>query len=145
MSQTNVKAGPISVICGADLSAAADRLAVLSHVDGTAQMALPDSLTALALYLILEGAVAGERGSFQPLPADRNVRVPLVGTCNPGDRLVLADPAEEGQSGKVTVLPEAAGTYRIVAIAEEKGIDGQLVLMRSVHLGLITVEEEPDA
>jgi hypothetical protein len=39
------------------------------------------------------------------------------------------------------VLPEDAGTYRAVAIAEEKGVAGQLVLARPANLGLITVTE----
>lgn len=141
MSQSNTKTGHIAIACGEDLTAAADHLVVLGHSTGTPQMTLPDSLTDPALYLVLEGAAADETGSFQPLTPDRNVRLPLIGTCNPGDTLVIADPSVEGQPGKVTVLPEDAGTYRAVAIAEEAGIDTQLVLARPANLGLITVTE----
>ncbi len=141
MSQSNVKFGPVPFNCGEDLTAAADHLAVLSHDTGTPQMLLPDSETALTLYLVLEGAAAGETGYFLPVTAAANVRLPLIGTCNPGDTLVLADPAVEGQPGKVIVLPEDAGTYRVVAIAEEAGIDTQLVLARPANLGTITVTE----
>jgi hypothetical protein len=104
-------------------------------------MTLPDSLTDPALYLVLEGAAADATGYFLPLSSAANVRLPLIGTCNPGDTLVIADPSVEGQPGKVTVLPEDAGTYRAVAIAEEKGIDTQLVLARPANLGTITVTE----
>ena len=139
MSQSNVKTGPVVMPCGADLSAHADHLAVLSHSTGAPQMILPASLTALALYLILAGAATGKNGDFQPLTPDRNVRLPLIGTCNPGDTLVIANPSVSGQPGKVCALPTAAGTYRAVAIAEEKGVAGQLVLARPANLGLITV------
>jgi hypothetical protein len=102
-------------------------------------MILPASLTANALYLILAGAPTGETGDFQPLTPDRNVRLPLIGTCNPGDTLVIADPSVEGQPGKVCALPSDAGTYRAIGIAEEKGVAGQLILVRPAALGLITV------
>ena len=141
MSQSNVKFGPVPFNCGADLTEAADHLVVLGHDTGTPQMTLPDSLTANALYLVLEGAAAGETGYFLPTSPAANVRLPLIGTCNPGDTLVLADPATEGQPGKVIVLPETAGTYRAVAIAEEAGVDTQLVLARPANLGTITVTE----
>jgi hypothetical protein len=141
MSQSNVKFGPVPFNCGADLSAAADHLVVLGHDTGTPQMTLPDSLTDNALYLVLEGATTGETGYFLPLSPAANVRLALIGTCNPGDTLVLADPDTEGQPGKVIVLPEDAGTYRAVAIAEEAGVDTQLVLARPANLGTITVTE----
>lgn len=139
MSQTNVKTGPVSMPCGADLTAHADHLTVLSHSGGVPKMILPASLTAPALYLILAGAASGANGDFQPLTPDRNVRLPLIGTCNPGDTLVIANPSVSGQPGKVCALPATAGTYRVVAIAEEKGVAGQLVLARPANLGLITV------
>jgi len=139
MSQSNIKFGPVPFNCGADLTAAADHIVVLGHSTGTPQMTLPDALTDHALYLVLEGNAVDETGYFLPISPAANVRVPLIGTCNPGDTLVLADPSVEGQPGKVIVLPETAGTYRAVAIAEEAGIDTQLVLSRPANLGLITV------
>ncbi len=139
MSQTNVKSGSIPAACGEDLSNAADLLVVLSHDAGTPQMLLPTSQDDLVPYLVLEGAGDGETGSFMPVHPDKNIRVPIVGTCNPGDTLVLADPAVEGQPGKVTVLPADPGTYRGVGIAEELAVDGQLLLLRPLPLGVITV------
>jgi hypothetical protein len=139
MSQTNVKFGPIALNCGEDLSAVADHLVVIGHSAGTPELKLPISQADHALYLVLEGSAAGETGYFLPLSPAANVRMPLVGTCNPGDTLVLADPAVEGQSGKVTVLPVDPGTYRVVAVAEEQGVDTQLVLSRPANLGEITI------
>ncbi len=139
MSQTNVKSGPIVAQCGEDLTNAADLLAVLSHDAGTPQMLLPTAQDDLVPYLVLEGAGAGENGYFMPVHPDKNIRVPIIGTCNPGDTLVLADPAVEGQAGKVTVLPAASGDYRGVGLAEELAVDGQLLLLRPLPLGVITV------
>ena len=139
MSQTNVKTGPIVNPCGEDLTAAIDHLVMLSHDTGEPQMLLPTSEDDLVPYLVLEGAGVGENGSFQPLETNQNVRVQIVGTCNPGDTLVLADPAVAGQPGKVTVLPADPGTYRGVGIAEELAVDGQLLLLRPLPLGVITV------
>jgi len=139
MSQTNVKTGPIVNPCGEDLTNSADHLVLLSHDTGAPQMLLPAAEDDLVPYLVIEGAGVGENGSFQPLETNQNVRVPIVGTCNPGDTLVLADPAVEGQPGKVTVLPADPGTYRGVGIAEELAVDGQLLLFRPLPLGVITV------
>ena len=139
MSQTNVKTGPVVFPCGEDLTDAADHLVVLSNNAGNPQIKLPTAQDDLAPYLILEGAGEGVDGSFQPLETRQNIRVPIVGTCNPGDTLVLADPAVEGQSGKVEVLPSDPGTYRGVGIAEELAVDGQLLLLRPLPLGVITV------
>jgi len=139
MPQTNVKTGPIVIPCGEDLSSAADLLAALVHNAGTPNILLPTAQEDLVPYLVLEGAGVGENGYFMPVHSDRNIRVPIVGTCNPGNTLVLADPEVEGQPGKVTVLPAAPGIYRGVGIAEEQGVDGQLLLLRPLPLGLITV------
>jgi hypothetical protein len=42
-------------------------------------------------------------------------------------------------NGKVQALPAGAGTYFGVAIAEEAGIDGQLVLARPAMIGNIVI------
>ena len=139
MPQTNVKTGPIVKPCGEDLTNAADLFVMLSQNAGEPQMLLPTAEDDLVPYLVLEGAGAGENGYFMPLHPEQNIRVPIIGTCNPGDTLVLADPAVEGQPGKVTVLPTDPGTYRGIGIAEELAVDGQLLLLRPLPLGVITV------
>ena len=139
MSQTNVKTGPIVQLCGEDLTNATDLLTLLSHDAGAPQMRLPTAQDDLVPYLVIEGAEVGENGYFMPLHPDKNIRVPIVGTCNPGDTLVLADPAVAGQPGKVIVLPAAPGNYRGIGIAEELGVDGQLLLLRPLPFGVITV------
>jgi hypothetical protein len=138
MSQTNVKTGPVVFPCGEDLTGAADHIVVLSNNAGNPQIKLPTAQDDLVPYLVLEGSGAGENGSFQPLESTRNIRVPIVGPCNPGDTLILANPAIPGQAGKVTVLSALPGSYRGVGIAEEAGTNGQLLLLRPLPLGVIT-------
>ena len=139
MSQTNVKTGPIVKPCGEDLTTSIDLFVKLSQNGGTPQMLLPTAQDDLVPYLVLAGAGVGDNGDFMPVHPDKNIRVPIIGTCNPGDTLVLADPTVTGQAGKITVLPEDSGDYRGVGIAEELGVDGQLLLLRPLPLGVITV------
>ncbi len=140
MSQTNTRSGDIPVTAGEDLTASTDRLVKLASDDGATVAKLPEANSDLALFVVIDGAEAGKNASLRPLNAERNVRVPLKGTCNPGDVLVLADVATAADKGKVRTLPTAAGTYRGLLIAEEAGIDGQLVLARpATGIGNITV------
>ncbi len=137
--QSNTRIGAFPVLAGEDLTGMRSRLGVLTHDAGVPEVKLPAANTADALYLIDDEAVDGQRTSVEFLNPMRNYRVPLKGACNPGDRLVLADVGTAADKGKVRALPAAAGTYRVIAIAEEKGVDGQLVLLRPVLIGNVTV------
>lgn len=139
MSQTNTREGDIPVKAGEDLTDKEGYLVELKHDSGVAEVKLPASLDAYALYLVIEGAEDEKTVSVRPLDSKRNVRVFLKDTCNPGDRLVLADPSTATDKGKVRSLPAVAGTYRGLFIAEEGGVDGQLVLCRPTLIGNITV------
>ena len=141
MSQSNTRVGDIRVLAGVDLTGMEDRLVVLGQNAGVAQVALPAANGDLAVYLLIEGAAAGKLVSVRPVQPDRNVRIALKGTCNPGDVLVLADVATAADKGKLRVLPVAAGTYRGIGIAEQAGVDGQLVLVRPAAIGNVTVSE----
>lgn len=139
MSQSDTQVGDIVVRAGENLTGKEGLLTVLTHDTGVAEMKLPAANSDYALYLLLDGAGDGEHVSVRALEMGRNVRLTLKGTCNPGDVLVLADVGTAADKGKVRALPTGAGTYRGLAIAEEKGVDGQFVLVRPVMLGLITV------
>lgn len=139
MNQSDTRVGPFRVLAGATLTDMEGRLVKLTHDTGVPEVKLPASNDDLALYLVLDGSADTELVDVQPLEAGRNVRVTLKGTCNPGDVLVLADVATPADAGKVRVLPSAAGTYRGLAIAEEKGVDGQTVLCRPALIGVVTV------
>ena len=139
--QTDTKSGVFRVLAGADLTGKRGYLVKMTHDTGVPEVKLPAAVADLAVYLVDDENVDAELVSVEPLPGDRNVRVCLKGTCNPGDVLVLADPSTAADAGKVRALPAAAGTYRGLAIAEEKGADGQFVLCRPYAAGDIVVSE----
>ena len=139
MSQSNTRVGDIRVLAGADLTGMEDRLVVMGQNAGVAQVTLPAANSDLALYVLTEDGDSGDLVAVRPLQPDRNVRVALKGTCNPGDVMVLADVATAADKGKLRSLPAAAGTYRVLGIAEQAGVDGQLVLVRPAVLGNVTV------
>ena len=139
MSQSNTRVGDIPVLAGEDLSDKEGRLVKMTHDSGVAEVVLPTANSDYALYVLIEGAADAENVSVRPIEAGRNVRLRLNGTCNPGDVLVLADTGTAADKGKVRALPAAADTYRGLAIAEEAGVDEQLVLARPAMVGLITV------
>ena len=141
MSQSDTRSGTFRVLAGEDLSEKKGYLAVLTHDTGVPEVKLPTSVGAYAFYLVDDDGVDAAYVDVEPLEAGRNVRAVLKGTCNPGDVLVLADTGAAADKGKVRALPASAGTYRGLAIAEEKGVDGQLVLCRPAMIGLITVSE----
>ena len=139
--QTDTRSGLIRVLAGADLSAKLGYLVKMTHDTGVPEVVLPSAIADLAVYLVDDGNVDAGLVSVEPLTGERNVRIKLKGTCNPGDVLTLADPSTAADAGKVRALPTAAGTYRGIAIAEEKGVDGQLVLCRPYAVGAVVVSE----
>jgi hypothetical protein len=139
MSQTNTRVGDIRVAAGEDLTGKEGFLVKMTHDSSVREVLLPAANGDYALYVVIDGAADTENVSLRPIEAGRNIRVKLDGTCDPGDVLVLADVATAADKGKVRALPEDAGTYRGLAIAEEAGVDGQLVLARPAMLGEITV------
>jgi hypothetical protein len=141
MSQSNTRSGDIRVLAGEDLTGMEGRLVKLGHDTGVAEVALPAANSDYAVFVLIEGAADAKLVSVRPVQSDRNVRVVLKGTCNPGDVLVLADVATAADKGKLRALPATAGTYRGIGLAEGAGIDGQLVLVRPALIGNITVSE----
>lgn len=135
-TQSNTRAGSIPVIAGEDLSTAEGLLGVISTVSGKPVAKLPAATTDRAAYLITDGDSSGSTVALTPLSPAHNRRIRLKGACNAGDQLVMADPATAADKGKVTVLPEANGTYQLIGIAEEVGVDGQLVLVRPYLTGV---------
>lgn len=122
--QTNTRAGNVAFASG-DLSAKNGYLAKLTP----AGVALPAALTDDTPYVIVDGGTS--ETVVKPLNRGEQIRVILKGACSQGDLLCAADPAISADAGKVRAVPEAAGTYRAVGIAEESGVDGQAVLMRA--------------
>ncbi|MEI9999393.1 MAG: hypothetical protein WDO13_09595 [Verrucomicrobiota bacterium] len=91
--------------------------------------------------MLLYGAPLGGKATVRPLNPNRTVRITAKGTGNPGDLLILADvstAADKGKVRSVAGLTTGAGTFRVVGIAEEAFIDGQLVRTRPTF-GTVTV------
>lgn len=137
--QTNTKRGGFPVLAGEDLTGKRSRLVVLTHDAGVPEVKLPAANTDYAPYLLNEEGVDTALVEVDPLTTEKQVRVVLKGTCNPGDPLVLADVATPADKGKLRKLPVAAGTYRVVAIAEEAGVDTQHLKCRPSAIGNIVV------
>lgn len=95
--------------------------------DGKAALTLPAAATDVVVMVVteVEGATSAVA---KPLTPWIPTRVRLSGTCNPGDMIGLATGANLGKALKVT----AAGT-RFIGIAEESGVDGQLLLIRPLN------------
>ena len=136
MSQTNTQPGAISLAASEDL--AANRLVSLINASGAAVAALPNTNSDEVPFVTEESVASDERVTLIPLHPAQNVRVTLSGTCVPGDQLVLATP-NGTVDGMVVKLPATPGTYRLIGIAEEAGVDGQAVLLRPVGQRLLTV------
>jgi len=139
MSQSNTRQGSFRVLAGESLVGMEGRLVKMTHDTGVPEVKLPASNDDYAIYLLTEGAADAALVSVDPIEVGRNARLKLVGGCNPGDVLVLADVGTAANKGSVRVLPTVAGTYRGLAIAEELGVTGQLVLARPALIGNITV------
>lgn len=135
-SQTNTTPGDIVFPAGEDLSLKEGYLAVLTHDTGAPEIKLPTAITDLANLIVVDPGADTEDVTVMPLTPGKQARVKLKGTCNPGDQLVLAAIAGS-DAGMVRALPSGAGDYTVLAIAEEKGVDGQLVKLRGI--GPITV------
>lgn len=138
MTQTNIQHGQIVLSANEDLTGKEGLLVKLVNDSGSPAVALPDDTDDYAFYLLIDGDKEGGLVSVLPLSSDRNVRVRLKGVCVPGDVLVLADISAD-DAGKVRKLPTATGTYLGMLIAEESGIDNQLVKARPVFVGAIDV------
>ena len=140
MSQSNTQQGDIVLPSNEDLSDLEGYLVMIANASNVAKLALPNAAADPAVFVLIDGGDAsGDDCVARPLSPDRSVRLKLQGTCVPGNILVIFPP-DGTNDGKVEALPATAGTYRAVAIAEQVGVDEQLVLARPANLGLITVD-----
>lgn len=134
--QTNTKVGQLPIIAAEAI--AANLLVAMVNASGVLNVQKPNDKTDEVLFVTEDATAAAARAECIPLSIERNVRVTLSGTCDAGAQLVLATP-NGTVDGMVVTLPAVAGTYRLVGVAEESGVDGQSVLLRPVGSRLITV------
>src|SRR5579871_4202088 len=142
MSQSNTKEGDLLIVANEDLSQLADVLVAPYNNAGQLVVTRPAANNDPAIYLLLYGATPGLPATVRPMSPQRSVRVTAKGAGSPGDLLVLADgvavPADKGKVRSKSTLTAGSGTYRLVAIAEEAFVDGQLVKCRPTF-GTVTV------
>jgi hypothetical protein len=142
MSQSNTQEGDVLLSAGEDLSNYADVLVALYNSSGLPVVTRPVANNDYAVFVLLYGATPGGNATVRPLNSGRSVRVVANGAGNPGDLLVLADgvstAASRGQVRSKATLTTGAGTFRLVGIAEEAFVNGQLVKMRPTS-GTVTV------
>jgi len=142
MSQSNTHEGDILITANEDLSSYADVLVAPYNSSGQLVVTRPAANNDYAVYVLVYGAPSGGKATVRPLNPNRTVRIVAKGTGNPGDLLVLADgvavPADAGKVRSKASLTAGSGAYRVVGIAEEAFIDGQLVRTRPTF-GTVTV------
>jgi hypothetical protein len=127
-AQSNTRKGDINLPASVDLTGKENLLWKVVNTAGAANFALPTAITDYATYIGMSGDVIGNNCSGEVPSSSENARVLLDGACAPGDLLTLS-PNKWGRLYK-----PAGGSGATVAwfIAEETGVDGQLVLVRKV-------------
>jgi hypothetical protein len=130
VTQSNTQQGALPFPCGEDLAGKSGYLVKgARNAGGKFAPILPTAIGDIPLFIVDEENTLGKDGTFIPLIPGEQRRIRLNGTCQAGDRLTLAAIAGT-DAGKLRKQPTAAGTYHLVAIAEEDGVDEQLILTR---------------
>ncbi len=125
MKQTDCRFGAVAFAAGEDLSLKTGHLA---RLNAGGDLVLPQGVSDITPYVLTQGADQGYLCGAVPLTSAGNCRVKLAGTCVAGDLLVA--------KGDGRVEAGAIGGEALpVGVAEEKGIDGQHVLLRPLAVG----------
>lgn len=133
LAQGDCRCGSLAFVAGADLSAAAGKLAKL-NAEG--HVILAAAASDVCPYVVACGSDEGYLTGVLPLSSVANARVALSGACSPGDVLVSkGDGRVEAQTDETLGLP--------VGVAEEVGVDGQRVLLRPMPSVAIPTGPEP--
>ncbi|MDD2241315.1 MAG: hypothetical protein PHI93_11765 [Kiritimatiellae bacterium] len=128
-SQQNCTFGPVVKLAGEDLTGMEGRLAKLNS---SGEAILPTDMADICPFIVGEGAADEAQATLIPMSSAQSMRVLLKGTCNAGDRLCPADMSTSADAGKAQALPATGDTYGCFAVAEEDGVDAQLVKFRYV-------------
>ena len=136
--QSNTQPGRIVRPTASSLLSYLGRVVKMTSSAGQAVFGLPTASDDYVAYVIDDVNAYAPNVAAMPLSPDRNARAKLLGTCSVWDVLVLAT-IDGTSDGMLMKLPTTPGTYRAVGLAEEAGVDGQLVLFRPQAIGNITV------
>jgi hypothetical protein len=86
---------------------------------------LPDSLNDIPVAVLVAGAAQGQMAQAVPLSPSR-VPVGLAkGQVTRGQKLVMADPANAEDRGKLMAMPLTPGSYRLYGICAQDANDGE--------------------
>jgi hypothetical protein len=132
VSQTNTQPDACVLNSAVALTGLEGRLVKLADGGSIPEVDLPGAVTDLALLIVTEGGALDEPSEVISLLCEGNRRVRLNGTVSAGVPVVLCDPTASAgvNAGKVETLPATAGAYFSPGVAEEDGVDEQLVLIR---------------
>jgi len=133
-TQTNTKSGDIKFTATSSQDGKEGLLVKLTSTT----VVVPSSVNDDPFGVVVEGDDGALGVTIRPLSPMQNVRTYLTGTCNPGDRLSLDD-GSTGTWGNIRKTPTTTGTWRIIGIAEEAGVAGQLLRWRPYSAGTITI------
>lgn len=126
--QSNTKQGAITLAASVDLTGKENLLWKIVNSAGVPKFALPTGVTDIAPFVGASGDVVGNDSTAESPNLGENCRIKLDGVCVPGDKLCLSST----NYGRLYVPAAAAGSLLVEFIAEEAGVDGQLVLCRRI-------------
>jgi hypothetical protein len=125
LKQTDCRFGGVAFAAGEDLSLKTGHLA---RLNAGGDLVLPQGAGEITPYVLVQGADQGYLCGAVPLTSAGNCRVKLAGMCEAGDLLVAKG---DGRVETGVIGGEALP----VGMAEEKGVDGQHVLLRPLAVG----------
>ena len=123
--QTDCRFGGVAFAAGEDLSL---KTGYLARLNAGGDLVLPQGAGEITPYVLTQGADQGYLCGAVPLTSAGNCRIRLAGTCAAGDLLVAKG------DGRVEAGALGGGALP-VGMAEEKGVDGQHVLLRPLAVG----------
>ena len=136
-SQSNTQRGDRVAVAGETLTGMEGRLVRLVNSSGSPVVKLPDSVADEVLFVLVEGAASGADVTIRPLEHGMQFRAYIDGACVTGDSLTLAT-IDATKDGKIVKVPDGAGTYFRVGVAEQSAADGSLALFRFLPLAMVT-------
>lgn len=128
-SQSNTRKSVFPINAGEDLTGMEGRLVKLVDGGSIPEVVLPTAIGDNCLYVVWDEATLDTICAVQPLDSDQTVRIRLNGTCSAGDVLVL-EVISGANIGKVRTNPGGLVNVYSPGIAEEDGVDEQLVRVR---------------
>ena len=125
LKQSDCRYGAVAFAAGEDLSL---KTGYLARLNAGGDLVLPQGAGEITPYVLTQGADQGYLCGAVPLTSAGNCRVKLAGSCEAGDLLVAKG---DGRVETGVIGGEALP----VGMAEEKGVDGQHVLLRPLAVG----------